>query len=215
MKQIVVVGGGGMAREVIALMNPVIQSGQVRIRGVIDDTLQKGREFFPGYPYQVLGGIEDFMPEEDDLMLLAIGDPAARLKLGRELSSRGCCFFTFIHPTSVISPDAKLGVGIVIYPLSFISANTILGDFVLINVHTGVGHDVTIADGSVVCAHVDLTGFVHVEEAVLIGSHSSVLPKVRIGRFAKIGAGSIVVRNVKAYTTVFSQPARTLKQADE
>ncbi|MBR7781169.1 acetyltransferase [Undibacterium luofuense] len=215
MKQIVVVGGGGMAREVIALMNPVIQSGQVRIRGVIDDTLPLGEDFFPGYPYPVLGNIATFKPQESDLLLLAIGDPAARLKLGRELSTRGCRFFSFIHPTAIVAPDAKLGAGVVIYPYSLVSANTRLGDFVLINVHSGAGHDVVIGDGSVICAHVDLTGFVQVGEAVLIGSHASVLPKVRIGDCAKIGAGSIVVRSVRAHATVFAQPARTLKQAEE
>lgn len=215
MKQVVIVGGGGMAREVIALMSPMIQSGEVRIRGVIDDTLPQGKDFFPGYSFPVLSSIEQFIPDENDLLLLAIGDPVARLKIGRELSVRGCNFFTFIHPTSVISPDAKLGVGVVIYPFSFISTNTTIGNFVLINVHSGIGHDVAIASGSVVCAHVDLTGFVHVGEAVLIGSHSTVLPKIRIECFAKIGAGSIVVRNVKAHTTVFAQPARTLRQAEE
>jgi sugar O-acyltransferase (sialic acid O-acetyltransferase NeuD family) len=215
MKQIVVVGGGGMAREVIALMSPMIQSGQVRIRGVIDDTLPPGEEFFPGYAYPVLGNIATFKPQESDLLLLAIGNPAARLKLGRELSARGCRFFTFIHPTSIIAPDAQLGAGVVIYPYSLVSANTRLGDFVLINVHSGAGHDVVIGDGSVICAHVDLTGFVQVGEAVLIGSHASVLPKVRIGDCAKIGAGSIVVRSVRAHATVFAQPARTLKQAEE
>jgi len=72
-----------------------------------------------------------------------------------------------------------------------------------------------IGDGSVICAHVDLTGFVQVGEAVLIGSHASVLPKVRIGDCAKMGGGSIVVRSVRAHATVFAQPARTLKQAEE
>ncbi|GGX40361.1 acetyltransferase [Undibacterium squillarum] len=215
MKQVVIVGGGGMAREVIALMSPMIQSGDVRIRGVIDDTLPLGADFCPGYSCQVLSSIEKFIPEENDLLLLAIGDPAARLKLGRELSARGCKFFTFIHPTSIIAPDAKLGSGVVIYPYSLISANTRLGDFVLINVHSGAGHDVVIGDGSVVCAHVDLTGFVRIGEAVLIGSHASVLPKVKVGDHAKIGAGSIVVRSVRAHATVFAQPARTLRQAEE
>ncbi|MDR7334699.1 NeuD/PglB/VioB family sugar acetyltransferase [Roseateles asaccharophilus] len=213
MKKIVIVGAGGMAREIIGLLAPLIQSGQVAIRGLIDDTQAPCESFSPGYPHPILGGIAQFTPQADDEIIIAIGDPAARLRIGAELRARGGRFYTLIHPLSVIAPDAKIGEGVIIYPYSLISANTQLADFVVINVHSGAGHDVSIGEGSVICAHVDLTGFVQVGRGVLVGSHASILPKVKLGEGSRIGAGSIVVRSVKAGATVFCQPARTLQQS--
>ncbi|MFG6468681.1 acetyltransferase [Roseateles sp. BYS87W] len=213
MKQIVLVGAGGMARELLALMAPQIQSGQIRVRGVVDDTREPCDAVFPGYPYPVLSGIAQYTPQADDEVVIAIGDPTARLRIAHDLRARGARFHTFIHPMSVVAPDAQIGEGVIVYPFSLISANTRLSDFVVINTHSGAGHDVSIGEGSVICAHVDLTGWVQIGTAVLVGSHASILPKVRIGDGARIGAGSTVVRSVKPGATVFSQPARTLQQS--
>lgn len=210
MKQIVIAGAGGMAREILSLLSPLIESGQVAVRGLIDDTRAPGESFFPGYPLAILSSISQFTPLQEDEIIIAIGDPTARLSIAKDLQSRGAKFFTFIHPLSVVAADAKIGTGVIVYPFCLISANTQLADFVVINTHSGAGHDVSIGEGSVICAHVDLTGFVKVGAGVLIGSHASILPKVRIGDFARIGAGSIVVRTVKPGATVFNQPARTL-----
>jgi sugar O-acyltransferase (sialic acid O-acetyltransferase NeuD family) len=212
MKQIVMVGAGGMARELLALMAPQIQSGQIAVRGVVDDTREPCEAVFPGYPYPVLSSIADYQPQPGDEVVIAIGDPAARLRIGQELRARGARFHTYIHPMSVVAPDAQIGAGVIIYPFSLISSASKLGDLVVINTHSGAGHDVNIDEGSVICAHVDLTGWVQVGKGVLIGSHASILPKVRIGDAARIGAGSIVVRSVKPGATIFSQPARTLQQ---
>lgn len=213
MKNIVIVGAGGMAREIVCLMTPLIESGQIGIRGVVDDTRTSGEQLFPGYPYPILGSIASFVPKTDDEIVIAIGDPEARLRIGADLRAKGARFYSFIHPLSVIAPDARIGQGVVIYPYSLISANTELADFVVINTHSGAGHDVSIGEGSVVCAHVDLTGFVKVGRGVLIGSHASILPRVKLGDHSRIGAGSTVVRSVKAGATVFCQPARTLQQS--
>lgn len=213
MKSIVIVGAGGMAREIVGLMAPLIKSGQVTIRGLVDDTRNAGELLSPSYPYPILGGIASFVPAGNDEIVIAVGDPDARLRLGVELRAKGARFFTFIHPLTVIAPDARIGEGVVIYPYSLISASAELGDFVVINTHSGAGHDVSIGEGSVICAHVDLTGFVKVGRGVLVGSHASILPKVKLGDGARIGAGSTVVRNVKAGATVFSQPARTLQHS--
>jgi sugar O-acyltransferase (sialic acid O-acetyltransferase NeuD family) len=211
MKQIVMVGAGGMARELLALMTPMIQSGQIVLRGILDDRREPCDAVFPDYPYPILSGSADYQPQPNEEVIIAIGEPSVRLRIGGEMRARGVKFYSFVHPMSVIAPDAKIGAGVIIYPYTLISANTRLADLVVVNTHSGAGHDVSIGEGSVICAHVDLTGWVEVGKGVLIGSHASILPRVRIGDSARIGAGSIVVRSVKAGSTVFSPPARTLQ----
>ena len=113
MKQIVMVGAGGMARELLALMTPQIRSGDIVVRGVVDDTREPCDEVFPGYPYPVLGGVAAYVPQADDEVIIAIGDPSARRRIGAELRARGARFFTYIPPLSVIAPDASIGAGVI------------------------------------------------------------------------------------------------------
>ena len=209
-KNIVIVGGGGLGREIYSLLKPAVDSGLVSISGFIDDTLPACSIMSDSYPVPVLGKISDYKPLANDYLVMAIGDPRAKLDLASDLEVRGAKFFSFIHPNAVVSVTAKIGKGVVVYPYCFISADTIISDFVMINCHSGAGHDVFIGAGSTICAHVDLTGHVKIGNAVFIGSHASILPNVEVGDYAKIGAGAIVVRRVKAAATVYAQPARTL-----
>jgi len=51
-----------------------------------------------------------------------------------------------------------------------------------------------------------------VESGASIGAHSVILPGIRIGTFAMIGAGSVVTRDVPAYTLVLGNPARPVSR---
>ncbi|MEC5171978.1 CatB-related O-acetyltransferase [Chryseobacterium nepalense] len=55
-------------------------------------------------------------------------------------------------------------------------------------------------------------GPIIIEEDVWIGSNSVILSGVRIGRGAIIGAGSIVTKNVEAYSIVGGNPAKVLRK---
>ncbi|MFZ6755311.1 acetyltransferase [Undibacterium sp. Dicai25W] len=209
-KNIIIVGAGGLGREIYSLLKPEADACHIRIAGFVDDTLPVSDMLNENYPVPLLGSISSYVPVENDYLVLAIGDPRAKLELAKALEEKGAKFFSFIHPNAVVSDTAKIGKGVVIYPYCFISADSEISDFVMINCHSGAGHDVFVGDGSTICAHVDLTGHVKVGKAVFIGSHASILPNVEIGDYAKIGAGAIVVRRVKESATVYAQPARTL-----
>lgn len=52
---------------------------------------------------------------------------------------------------------------------------------------------------------------VEIEDEVWMGAQVTVLPGVRIGRGAVIGAGSVVTKNIEAFTIVAGVPARFLR----
>ncbi|MEB0139368.1 MULTISPECIES: acetyltransferase [unclassified Undibacterium] len=209
-KNIVVVGAGGLAREILGFLQPQIDAGQLHIVGFIDDTMLPMVSLRTACPYPVLGTIRDYQPAAEVYLLLAIADPAAKLRIAAELEEKGAQFLSVVHPNAVLAATAKLGKGVVVHPFCFISADATLGDFVLLNCHSSVGHDVQVGAGSTICAHVDLTGHVQIGRGVFVGSHASVLPSVVVGDFAKIGAGATVVRRVREHSTVYTMPARTL-----
>lgn len=56
---------------------------------------------------------------------------------------------------------------------------------------------------------------VKIGKNVWIGSHSTVLPGITVGDWAVIGAGSVVTKDVDAYTIVAGNPARVIRRLTE
>ena len=56
---------------------------------------------------------------------------------------------------------------------------------------------------------------IHIGNHVWIGSGAVVLPGVTVGEWAVIGAGSVVTKDVEAYTVVGGNPAKVLKHIEK
>jgi len=204
----ILVGAGAFARELIEWS--------------LDGALEDGRAFTAfldssgaaldgfGYRLDYLGVIDDFLPREGDRLVMAIGDPAAKMRISSLLRARGARFARLVHPSAVVARSAVLGEGVVVCPQAVVSSHARVGDFVAINAQSAVGHDVVLGACSTLSCHVDLTGAVQVGEGCFFGSGARVLPKVAIGAGARIGAGATVMRNVAADAVMYTLPAKKL-----
>lgn len=56
---------------------------------------------------------------------------------------------------------------------------------------------------------------VRIGKCAFIGTNSIILPGVTVGEFAVVGAGSVVTKDVPAFTVVAGNPARVIKKVDE
>ena len=54
-----------------------------------------------------------------------------------------------------------------------------------------------------------------IEDDVWIGTGSIILPGVKIGKGAVVAAGSVVTKDVEAFTVVAGNPAKFLKNTDD
>lgn len=210
MKNIIIVGAGRFARELICWLEDALDPAGARIKGLLDDTLPAAPALDADYAYPLLGSVRDYQPADGDELVLAIGAPQDKLRVARELEQRGARFFTLVHPSAIVARTARIGHGVVICPFALVSAGAVLDDFVTVNTYASVGHDATVGAGTSISSHVDLTGAVRIGSAVMIGSSASVLPRVQVGERATIGAGAIVMRRVAAGSTVYAAPAKTL-----
>ncbi|MBW8756811.1 MAG: acetyltransferase [Burkholderiales bacterium] len=206
---ITLVGAGAFAREVINWNEDAVKaSGAPAITGFLDTNPGSLDGF--SYRLQYRGSTEAYAPAEGELLLVAIGDPAAKQRVVASLRERGARFASLVHPSSVIAGSARLGEGVVVCPLALVSADATVGEFVAINAMSSIGHDVVLGAYSTLSAHVDLTGRVQVGECCFFGTGAKVLPGVRIGARAKIGAGSLIMRQVQPETVMYAAPAKKL-----
>lgn len=209
MKKLLIVGAGGFGRELFWYAKHAPDHGRAwEIAGFLDDRPDALAKFSHGA--SVVGPLKDHRPGDDELFLLALGDPKGKLAVGHALRERGGRFVTLVHPSALVGPSVKLGEGCVLCPHVCIPTDAVLEDFVTVNSQCTIGHDAYVSEGVTLSGHCDVTGGARLERGAFLGSGASVLPGAMVGEFARVGAGSVVVRRAPARSTVFGVPAKVL-----
>jgi len=210
-KKLIIVSAGGAGREVAQIVLDIQATNTVEweFAGFLDPD----PDYFikTDYDLPLLGKVDDWQPGEYELYISASGCPDYREKSTLLLEERGAKFTNVIHPTVLISSNAKYENGLVIYPFTCITAHSYIGKHVMINLHNAIGHDTYIGDYSVLSSFCDITGHVKLGKKVFLGSHVTIAPELKIGDGANVGIGSVVVSSVKAGKRVFGNPAKALK----
>lgn len=206
-----IVGAGGFGRECFLWLRHYLDSkGEMpSYIGYLDDDLSKFGSGKSSPP--IFDTIHNSSRSLDGYnLIMAIGDPSAKKIIANLLGSRGGKFFTLLHPTAIIFPDAIVGVGCVICPHVIVSSNAEISPFVSINSNSTVGHDVKIGAYTTLSGHVDITGGCVVDDSVFFGSHAVLAPNVRIVSGSKVGAGSTVFRSLRRPNTLVGVPAKRI-----
>ena len=208
MKQLVIIGAGGMGRTIYDLARESIGFGtDYIIKGFIDDNTSAlyGYENYP----LILGTIRDYMPSIDDIFVCSIGG-AARRKCIEDILSKGGSFLTMIHKTARIGTNVVIGAGTIVGAFTAIGADAKIGKFNLIQSQTIIGHDSRIGDWNRIDTHVTLVGGTIVEDETDIHTAAMISHNVTIESNSRVAACSFVIRRVKSGTTVMGNPAKRL-----
>lgn len=208
MKNLIIIGVGGFAREVFWHAKKSLGFGvDWQIKGFLDGDVKLAPEDYELLPEKVLGDVDTYEISADDVFTCAVGSPKARKILVEKILSRGGNFINIISELAEIVPTAKVGRGVIISPFVGISERAQIGDFVALNAQTIIGHDARIGNFSCAMPHVTVSGNVQIGAEVFVGSGAVLLPKAKIGDGATVGAGSVVLKKVRAGATVFGNPA--------
>jgi acetyltransferase EpsM len=186
-----VIGAGGLGREVAEY---VVEAGRAdgsfRLGGFIDDRADALRGF-PGAG-RVVGQVDALAPGPDDVFLVAVGDPRARVQLAARALERGARFFTLVHPLARVAPSAVLGDGCVVAPFASVSAWARLGAHVVLDTHASVGHDAEVGEASYLGPHASLGGAARLGPRVFVRGHARVEPRASVAVGAVLAAGAVV-----------------------
>lgn len=213
MQDIYIIGASGHGREVLWLVQSLIDEGaDYRLRGFVDDNSALHGSKVCGQP--VLGPLEMLADVGSAAVALGIGLPAVKRKVLRKLEGLALEWPALVAPSVRMSEHVDVGRGVTICAGSVVTTQVTLGDFALVNVGCTISHDVMVGRGTMLSPGTHLTGGVTVGDWADLGAGVDVIPGVHIGDEAVVGAGAVVIRDVPDGATVVGNPARVLKKKE-
>ena len=210
MKNIVIIGAGGVGREVSLIIHQINELEQTwNLLGFIDDNTDNWGKVINGY--SVIGGIDslEFL-SNDTYIVIAIANYKVKKNIVNKINNK-FKFATIVHPKVWIHDYMTVGEGTIIYEGAILTANIEIGNHVIISPKCGVGHDSIIKDYVSLLWNVNVSGNDLIEEGVMMGSGSTVIQGKKIGKGSIIGAGAVVVNDIESFSTAVGVPAKVIK----
>lgn len=206
--KLVIIGAGGFAREIFDLANVCYGSDpNFSIKGFLSDGPSSIEVM--GYP-PVLSTVSQYEITEGDVFFCAIGNLNDRKKTIEMILKKGGKFINLVHPSAEISPSVELGKGIGIKTFCVLASDVKIDDFSFLQSSVIMGHDVKVGKYCQVNSFSFFAGFCRIGDRVSINAGSKLIQNVSVEDGATVGMGSVVLRKVKAGTTVFGIPAKKI-----
>lgn len=213
MKKLVIIGAGGLGREVLWLARECNKvEKRWDILGFIDENEKLHGQVL--CDVQVLGGLTwlEENSTKDTMAVCGVGKPSIRKELAEKTRDIGLGFASLIHPSTCMSDYVEVGEGVVVTANNIITTQVTLGDHVFLNLNCTVGHD-TVLEDYVNCAPgCNISGNVTLKMGVHIGTQVSILPGVTIGGWSRIGAGATVIDDIPEKSVAVGVPAKVIKK---
>ncbi|HDS05660.1 MAG TPA: hypothetical protein ENN95_01335 [Deltaproteobacteria bacterium] len=215
MKQVIILGGGGFALEVLDNIDAInrITAADIEPIGFVYEDADKDKgKLLRNTDIPVLGDISCLREYDLDKIHLvaAIARPAWKRKMVEEAKKIGAKFTSIIHPTTTISKRAKIGEGAVMMKYVNIQSGTVVGDFFSADDFAGFGHNMIIGDFVHACPRVGTEGGAVIGNDVYVGIRATILSH-NIGEGAIIGACALITRDVPPNMLAKGIPAKHYK----
>ena len=206
---LIIIGARGWGREIFNMLPECLGFGtEYSVKGFLDDN-RVALDGFSGYP-SILGSVEDYIVEPDDVFICALGDPFWKKHYTEIVLKKGGQFISIIHHSASIQRNTVIGEGCIICSSVRLSCDIKVGNHVTFQSYSIVGHDAQIGDFCHLGCRTFMGGYSILGEESILQTNAIILPHIRIGNACKVGAGSVVIRKVKSGDTVFGNPAKKI-----
>lgn len=210
MKDIVIIGAGGLAKE-IAFLLEVINKHEHKwnILGYISDDIGHSNG-----KYKTIADDEWLCGYNKEIyVIFGLGSPTIIQKLFALYKKNGNIIFpNIIHPNATGDWERiKMGEGNIISSNNSFTTDIKIGSCNLFNLNCTLGHDSEIGSFNVINPIVNISGNVKIESSILIGTGSQILQNISIGSNSIIGAGAVVTKNIDEPGVYVGIPAKRIK----
>lgn len=210
MKDIVILGSKGFAKDVLWLLETLNEDQQNwNILGFIDTA--SGEEPVPGYG--IVGDDEWLLQYPHPVSAACgLGAPTLRQAVVKKYKGRHIEFPSLAAKNANVSKHVRFGEGCIVCPGVLIAPNVVLGDFVSLNLGCTLGHDTILDDFVMVNPGANISGNVRIGSGCEIGTGACIIQGKQLGPNTVVGAGSVIIRDVPGHCTVVGNPGRILER---
>jgi sugar O-acyltransferase (sialic acid O-acetyltransferase NeuD family) len=212
MRDLVIVGAGGFARETAAAVRELGDTW--RLLGFLDDDEALHGRYRQGVP--ILGGIDAVRELPTAAVVVCIGNPrdyAARSRIVRRLALPPERYATIVHPTVAVGAGSEVGPGSVLLAHVALTADVRVGAHVAVMPQVVLTHDGAVADFATIASGVRVGGGALIERGAYLGAGALIREGLTVGEWSLVGMGSVVLSDVPAGQVWAGSPARFLRTA--
>ena len=209
MRDLVIVGAGGFARETAAAALP-----RWRVRGFLDDDPALHGTVRSGLP--ILGPAGSVADLPDAAVVVCVGNPrdyTARQRIVERLGLPEDRWATVVHPSASVGAGSVVGPGSVLLAGTVLTADVTVGAHVAVMPQVVLTHDDRVGDHVTIASGVRLGGGAVLETGAYVGAGALLREGVTVGAWSLIGMGSVVLRDVPPDEVWAGNPARFLRSA--
>lgn len=211
MDNLILVGAGGLAREVVEAVDV---GDRYRILGIVDDDPTLHGTSIAGLP--VFGGIDELYWDHSSYVVLCVGHGKTRRAIVEKLAAHDIGrsqYATIVHPSVHVPASCFIGVGSILLAHVALTADARIGRHVVAMPNVTVTHDDVVDDFVTLCAGVSLAGDVSVGPGAYLGANASVREHLRIGVDSTLGMGASLIDDLPDGETWAGVPARPIRSA--
>jgi sugar O-acyltransferase (sialic acid O-acetyltransferase NeuD family) len=116
-------------------------------------------------------------------------------------------YFTFIHPSTMLSRSASVGVGTLIMAHCVVNPKARIGQFNSIMSHVTIGHDAQIGHYNLIATHAIISNL-KMGDRNFIGINAATNNKISIGHDCMVGMCSNLTKSIGNDIVCYGNPAR-------
>ncbi len=207
MRDLVIVGAGGFARETAAAA-----TAAWRVLGFVDDDPALHGTTRSGLP--ILGAVDSVKGMPDAAVVVCVGNPRdyrARHRIVQRLGLPEQRYATVVHPAAEIGAGSAVGPGSVLLAGVVLTADVTVGAHVAVMPQVVLTHDDRVGDYATIASGVRLGGGAVLETGAYVGAGALVREGVTVGAWSLVGMGSVVLRDIPPGQVWAGNPARCLR----